>query len=56
MLYWIGVGLAGVLLVVEHGLVRAGDLSKVNLAFFTVNGVISLLLGALGSVDVLLHS
>ena len=53
-LYFVGVGAAAALLVVEHALVRADDLSKVGLAFFTVNGVISVLLGTLGVIDVLL--
>jgi 4-hydroxybenzoate polyprenyltransferase len=51
-LYWIGVGIAVLLLVVEHAIVKPHDLSKVVLAFFTINGVISLLLGALGVIDV----
>ena len=51
-LYFTGVGAAILLLLVEHALVRPDDLSKVNLAFFTLNGVISVLLGALGIVDV----
>jgi 4-hydroxybenzoate polyprenyltransferase len=51
-LYFIGVGLAGVLLIVEHALVKPNDLSKVGLAFFTMNGIISLALGVLGIVDV----
>jgi 4-hydroxybenzoate polyprenyltransferase len=51
-LYWVGVGAAVALLVVEHSLVRPDDLSKVGLAFFTVNGVISVLLGTLGIIDV----
>jgi len=38
---YLGIGLVGVLLVVEHLLVRPGDLSRVNAAFFTVNGWIS---------------
>ncbi len=50
-----GIGIAIALLVVEHRLVRADDLSKVGLAFFTVNGVISVLLGTLGIADVLRH-
>jgi 4-hydroxybenzoate polyprenyltransferase len=50
--YFIGATLAIALLVVEHALVRADDLSKVGLAFFTVNGVIALVLGAAGVVDV----
>jgi 4-hydroxybenzoate polyprenyltransferase len=54
-LYWIGVAAAVGLLVIEHSLVKPNDLSKVGLAFFTINGVISLLLGSLGVADVLLH-
>jgi len=50
--YFIGAGAAILLLLVEHLLVRADDLSKVGLAFFTVNGVISVLIGALGVIDV----
>jgi 4-hydroxybenzoate polyprenyltransferase len=50
-----GIGIAISLLVVEHALVRADDLSKVGLAFFTVNGVISVLLGTVGITDVLRH-
>jgi 4-hydroxybenzoate polyprenyltransferase len=51
-LYFVGVACAIALLVVEHSLVSPADLSKVNLAFFTINGVISLLLGVLGILDV----
>lgn len=51
-LYFVGVGLAIALLVVEHALVRPNDLSKVGLAFFTVNGIISVALGALGIADI----
>lgn len=51
--YFIGVAAAVGLLVVEHLLVKADDLSKVNLSFFTINGVLSLLLAGLGMVDVL---
>jgi 4-hydroxybenzoate polyprenyltransferase len=51
-LYFVGVAMAVSLLIVEHLLVRPDDLSKVNLAFFTINGIISLLLGTLGVLDV----
>jgi hypothetical protein len=34
--------------------VRADDLSRVNVAFFTLNGIISLLLGTAGIVDAVL--
>ncbi|HZT83659.1 MAG TPA: UbiA-like polyprenyltransferase [Gemmataceae bacterium] len=40
--YLTGVGVAGLLLAYEHWLVRPDDLSRVNRAFFQVNGVISL--------------
>lgn len=52
-IYGIGVGMVAVLLLIENSLVRADDFSRVNLAFFTVNGVISLVLGGLGIVDCL---
>jgi 4-hydroxybenzoate polyprenyltransferase len=52
MLYFIGVAIAAALLIVEQALVRPDDLSKVGLAFFTINGVISLIIGALGVIDV----
>ena len=54
MLYLIGVGCASVLMLIEHSLVKPNDLSKVGLAFFTVNGIISVLLGTLGIIDVFL--
>jgi 4-hydroxybenzoate polyprenyltransferase len=44
-----------VLLIYEHGLVRADDLSRVNAAFFTMNGCVSLLFSAFWAADILLH-
>ena len=52
-LYWIAVGLTAVLLTAEQAVVRPNDLSRVNLAFFTLNGCVSLVLGAATIVDVL---
>jgi 4-hydroxybenzoate polyprenyltransferase len=51
-IYFAGVGCAALLLVVEHALVSADDLSRANVAFFTLNGIISVLVGALGIMDV----
>jgi 4-hydroxybenzoate polyprenyltransferase len=50
---WFWAALAGVaaLLVYEHWIVRPDDLSRVNTAFFTVNGAVSLLLLAAVVVD-----
>lgn len=53
-LYAIGVTAVAVLLLVENALVSPGNLSRINLAFFTVNGAVSLLMGILGIIDCLL--
>jgi 4-hydroxybenzoate polyprenyltransferase len=39
--YWLGVAAVGLLLAYEHSLVRPGDLRRLDTAFFTMNGVIS---------------
>src|SRR5216684_3023736 len=39
---WAGIAVVAVLLAYEHSLVKADDLSKLDAAFFTVNGYISL--------------
>ena len=44
-LYFAGVAAAAVLLAYEQSLVSADDLSKLNMAFFTMNGVIALVFG-----------
>lgn len=50
---WYGIGLAltAALLVYEHRLVRADDLSRVDAAFFTTNGIVSVALFVLIAVD-----
>jgi 4-hydroxybenzoate polyprenyltransferase len=53
-LFAIGIGIAVVLLIIEHAIVRPTNLSAINLAFFTINGIISLMLGALGVMDALI--
>ena len=52
---WTGVGVLAVivLLIYEHSLVRADDLSRLNAAFFTMNGVISVLFFVFVAADVL---
>ncbi len=49
-----GIAVVILLLVYEHSLVRANDLSKMNAAFFTMNGVISVLFFLFVAGDVLL--
>lgn len=50
--FWLGLVVVAGLLVYEHSLVKPHDLSKVNLAFFTMNGYISVitLLATLGGL------
>jgi 4-hydroxybenzoate polyprenyltransferase len=51
----VGVAAVALLLAYEHSLVKAGDLSKLNAAFFTMNGVISVVFFAFVAGDVLLR-
>ncbi len=51
----LGVGAVGALLVYEHGLVSPHDLSRVNAAFFSVNGYIGVLFFAFWTADILFH-
>ena len=44
-LYFVGVVLVALLLAYEQSLVSSDDLSKLNLAFFTMNGVIAIVFG-----------
>jgi len=50
-----GIAAVVILLVYEHGLVKPHDLSRVNAAFFTVNGYVSLLFFAFWAADILLQ-
>jgi 4-hydroxybenzoate polyprenyltransferase len=52
-IYGVGASLTAGLLLYEHWLVRPDDLSKVNVAFFNVNGVISVGLMAFTIADTL---
>jgi 4-hydroxybenzoate polyprenyltransferase len=51
--YWLGVAAVAGLLAYEHSLVRPGDLRRLDAAFFTVNGVISLVFFGFVALDVL---
>ena len=50
-LHWFGTGIFLSLLFYQHLLVKHDDLTKVNLAFFTTNGIASLLFGSLVILD-----
>jgi len=49
-----GIAVVAALLIYEHSLVSADDLSRVNAAFFTVNGFVSVLFFVFWAADVLL--
>jgi 4-hydroxybenzoate polyprenyltransferase len=51
LLYVLGAVAAVVLLIAQHLMVKPNDLSRINLAFFTLNGAVSLVLGGLGIAD-----
>ena len=52
--YWIGFSIFSALLIYQHTLVKHNDLSKINLAFFTTNGIASVIFGAFVIADLLL--
>ncbi len=52
IMYTIGVCIVAALLVYEHSLVKPKDLSKINTAFFTVNGIISVGLMGITLLDI----
>jgi 4-hydroxybenzoate polyprenyltransferase len=51
--YWLGLAVVTALLGYEHSIVRPGDLRRLNAAFFTVNGVVSLVFFAFVALDTL---
>uniref|UniRef100_UPI00047B7AAD UbiA family prenyltransferase n=1 Tax=Glycomyces tenuis TaxID=58116 RepID=UPI00047B7AAD len=53
--YWIGLALVAAVLVYEHAIVKADDLSKANRAFFTANGVVAIALFAFALGNLLLR-
>ncbi|MCG8330250.1 MAG: putative 4-hydroxybenzoate polyprenyltransferase [Chitinophagales bacterium] len=53
-IHWLAAGIFISLLFYQHTLVKPNDLSKVNLAFFTTNGMASLVFGTLVVLDMYL--
>ena len=54
LLYWIGAAFFAALLIYQHTLVKPNDLSKVNIAFMTTNGIASLVFAVFVIADLLL--
>jgi 4-hydroxybenzoate polyprenyltransferase len=55
ILYWTGASLFSALLFWQHILVRPDDLSKVNLAFQTTNGIASVLYALFLILDLIVY-
>lgn len=53
--YFAGVTLTAVLLAYENSLIKPNDLSKLNMAFFTMNGVISILMFCFVAIEVIIR-
>ncbi len=51
--YWSGIAMNGILLIYEHAIISPKDLSRINQAFFTVNGYVSVVLFVCTLLDVL---
>lgn len=52
--YFVGVAAAAAILAYEHQLVKPGDLSRLDAAFFTMNGVMSVTVFAFAVIDVVI--
>ena len=50
-LYWVGIGVFTGMLLYQHSIVKPSDLSKVNIAFMTANGIASVVFGILVIAD-----
>lgn len=53
--YWMGTSFFIILLIYQHTLVKSTDLSKVNMAFFTTNGIASTIFAAFVLLDLFLN-
>ncbi len=51
LLAWVGVAVAAMILAYEHSLVKSDDLSRLDAAFFTMNGIISMTFLAFVAAD-----
>jgi len=52
--YWIGVAVFTAMLMYQHSVVKPNDLSRVNLAFMTANGIASVVFAIFVIIDILL--
>ena len=55
LLYWIGIAVFIGMLIYQHSIVKPTDLSKVNIAFMTANGIASVLFAVFVLLDIFIH-
>ena len=53
--YWIGIAVFVGMLIYQHSIVKPNDLSKVNIAFMTANGIASVVFAVFVLLDIFLH-
>ncbi len=53
LFYFAGIVIAAVLLAYENSLIKPNDLSRLNIAFFTMNGVISVIMFCFVAIEVI---
>ena len=53
-IYWVGLGIFSILLFYQHSIVKYNDLRKVNVAFFTLNGIASIVFSVFAITDLFL--
>lgn len=53
-IYWVGLGIFSTLLFYQHTIVKYNDLRKVNMAFFTLNGIASIVFSVFAITDLFL--
>ncbi len=54
-LYWVGISVFAGMLVYQHSLVKPADLTKVNIAFMTANGIASVVFAIFVLLDIFLR-
>ncbi|MBL0358755.1 MAG: UbiA family prenyltransferase [Chitinophagaceae bacterium] len=53
--YWVGIAVFTGMLIYQHSIVKPTDLSKVNIAFMTANGIASVVFAVFVLLDIFLH-
>jgi 4-hydroxybenzoate polyprenyltransferase len=55
-IYWVGIAAAAGLLLWQHSIVSPSDISRIDAAFFTANGILAAVVFLCGAIDVMLRS